>query len=84
MTLSIKIIDSNMTELTTHDGTQILFSYETPVAAHLVSYSDVNGFIKTTQQYSHATTKHIAKWLDGYPATAVTQATIDALVASPR
>ena len=31
--MKIKPIASNMTELVLNDGTQVLFSYETPVAA---------------------------------------------------
>ena len=65
----------NVTELTTNDGTVVLFSYETPVAAELPA----GGFVRTAKGYSQTTTKHINKWLDGRHADFVPQAEIDAL-----
>lgn len=55
--MRIKPIASNMTELLLNDGTQVLFSYQTPVA----SWS--NGqFYKTDKKWSVTTSKHINKW----------------------
>ena len=57
--MNIKPLASNMTLLIKEDGTEILFSYQTPVAAHLPD----GGFIRTSEWYSQTTTRHINKWL---------------------
>ena len=59
MTIKLKPIASNMTELRVGDTT-ILFSYETPVAGW-----DDKGAFRTLQHYSATTTKHINKYLGG-------------------
>ena len=55
--MKIKPIASNMTELVLNDGTQVLFSYQTPVAA----WKD-GQFFKTDKHWSKTTTRHINKW----------------------
>jgi hypothetical protein len=50
---------NNMTELESVDGTTVLFSYTTPVAA----FAPGVGFIKTEEFFSVTTTKHINKWI---------------------
>lgn len=55
--MKIKPIASNMTELVLNDGTQVLFSYETPVACF-----QNNKFYKTSHKWSRTTSKHIGKW----------------------
>jgi hypothetical protein len=55
--MRIKPIASNMTELVLNDGTQVLFSYQTPVA----SWKD-GQFYKTSHKWSNTTTRHINKW----------------------
>jgi hypothetical protein len=56
--MRIKPIASNMTELVLNDGTQVLFSYETPVACILP-----NGqYVRTLKKWSVTTSKHIGKW----------------------
>ena len=72
----IKPIRSNMTELHKDDGTVILFSYETPVAACL---GNGGGFVRTDTKYSVTTSKHITQWLEGVNARTVPQAEINAL-----
>lgn len=59
--MNIKPIASNQTELTTTEGTVILFSYQTPVAALLPS----GRYVRTSNWYSQTTTRHINKWLSG-------------------
>lgn len=59
--MKIKPIGSNQTELHTIEGTIVLFSYETPVAAMLPS----GRYIKTNVKYSRTTSKHINLWLRG-------------------
>lgn len=48
-------IGSNQSEVTTNDGTRVLFSYSTPVAATM---PDGNQY-KTSTKYSSTTTRHI-------------------------
>ena len=55
--LKLKPIASNMTEIVLPNGTQVLFSYQTPVA------SWENGqFYKTDKFWSKTTSRHINKW----------------------
>ena len=72
--MKLKQVGSNMTEL--HLGeTKVLFSYETPVAAH------VNGcFVRTEEKFSATTTRHINKWLNGADAKTVSQSFIEGLL----
>ena len=73
--MRLRQIGSNQTELIFNDGTQVLFSYETPVAV-----STINGMFVTEQKYSNTTTKHINKWCAGINRTTVPQDNIDTLV----
>ena len=52
-------IKSNQTLVTFKDGTEVFFSYRTPVAAYLPS----KGYVKTDTYYSVTTSKHINSWL---------------------
>jgi hypothetical protein len=69
--MKIKPAGSNMTELETSDGTTVLFSYTTPVAAFMPGA----GFIKTEKTFSRTTSKHITKWINknGSPESTVTE-----------
>ena len=58
------------------DGTEIYFSYETPVAG----YSNKLGYVKTDQWYSSTTTRHINKYIDGKAHTVVSQSVINDLL----
>jgi hypothetical protein len=56
--MNLKPLASNKTELTLEDGTQVLFSYETPVACW------INGeFFKTSKKWSNTTSRHINSWV---------------------
>ncbi len=59
--MQLKPIASNMTELVLNDGTQVLFSYQTPVAC-LIN----NEFYKTNKKWSVTTSKHIGKWANTF------------------
>jgi hypothetical protein len=72
--MRINIIGSNQTELYLGNGTVVLFSYNTPVAARTP-----NGFIKTSTKWSNTTSKHINKW-GGYGGKEVEQSVLDSLV----
>lgn len=74
--MKLRPIASNMTEVTTADGTTILFSYSTPVAACL---GDGSGHIRTAKKWGPTTSRHINKWLDGVKAREVGQDVLDNL-----
>ena len=54
----LKPIKNNMNELELN-GTRVLFSYNTPVACHVIG----KGFLKTNKKWSITTSKHINQWL---------------------
>lgn len=66
-------IAANQTELSLNNGTQVFFSYETPVAA----YCPVQGYIRTAKKWSTTTSRHINKWLKGI--TEVTEVSQESL-----
>jgi hypothetical protein len=47
------------TQVSLADGTEVLFSYQTPVAALVPG----RGWMRTEKFYSITTSKHINKWL---------------------
>lgn len=55
----VQQIASNQTEVMLADGTEILVSYTTPVAARIPG----RGWVRTSHKWSATTTKHINKWL---------------------
>tara|TARA_R100001463_G_scaffold110490_1_gene165244 strand:- start:20 stop:286 length:267 start_codon:yes stop_codon:yes gene_type:complete len=57
--MKLQSFAANRTLLTFDDGTEILFSYETPVAG----YSNELGYVRTDKWYSSTTTRHINKYL---------------------
>lgn len=75
--MNIRNIGSNMTQLDLADGTSVLFSYSTPVAA----LTD-NGYYRTSTKYGSTTTRHINKWLDGVLAKEQPQEYFNSLCAS--
>ena len=54
-------IAANQNEVEFTNGTQVFFSYKTPVAAYCPS----RGYIRTAQFWSSTTSRHINKWLKG-------------------
>ena len=52
-------IAANQTSVTFNDGTEVFFSYRTPVAAYLPE----KGYVKTDTFYSVTTSRHINKYL---------------------
>ena len=73
-------IAHNMTVLELDNGTEILFSYSTPVAGN----NNLSGFFVTEENYSRTTTRHINRYLSQYDlgkgAKKISQATIDRMV----
>ena len=74
--MKLQSFAANRTLLSFDDGTEIFFSYETPVAG----YSNKAGYVKTNQWYSSTTTRHINKYLDDNFALNVEQNTINNLI----
>ena len=58
--MNLTPIGTNRTQLDLKDGTSVLFSYSTPVAA----LTD-NGYYRTSKKWSVTTSRHIDKWLQG-------------------
>lgn len=77
--MKLRQIASNMTEVTIEKG-QVLFSYETPVAALLADADNGYTVVKTSTNWSPTTSRHINKWLDGLTAVERPQAFFDNLV----
>ena len=73
--MQLRQIASNMTQLDFANGTSVLFSYRTPVAAYIFG----EGFVKTEQYWSVTTSKHINKW-GARDGKKVPQARLDSLV----
>lgn len=76
----VQQIGSNMTEVQLADGTIVLVSYATPVAALVPG----KGWIRTAHKWSVTTTKHINKWLAkncGGTVQSVPQWEVDQLLA---
>ena len=72
-------IAANQTEVSYNNGTQVFFSYRTPVAAYVPS----QGYIRTAKKWSVTTSRHINKWLGGVNnVTEVTQEQLNNLVES--
>lgn len=65
--MTIRNMGSNQTEISKPDGTRILYSYSTPVAAWVPTM----GFVRTCQHYSKTTSGHINKWLQGVDSSKV-------------
>lgn len=63
--MNLKPLGANKTELTLEkDGqrVRVLFSYQTPVAADILTAEGMEYYI-IDQKYSNTTTKHIKSWL---------------------
>jgi hypothetical protein len=71
--MKLKQLGSNQTELVLNDGTQVLFSYETPVACWIEGQ-----FYRTDKKWSQTTSRHINKW--AHCALNKPQSFFDALV----
>ena len=68
-------IAANRNAISYDNGTEIFFSYSTPVAG----YDPELGYIKTDKWYSSTTTRHINKYLDNVEAQEVSQDLINNL-----
>ena len=73
--MKLTSIAANRTVLSYPNGSEVFFSYSTPVAG----YSPSNGYFKTDKWYSSTTTRHINKYLDVNKAQEVSQDLINNL-----
>lgn len=72
--MKLKSIGSNQTVVTKADGTEVLYSYSTPVAAFIPG----RGMVQTSTKYSTTTSRHVNKWGAGN-APKVDQSELDNL-----
>ena len=73
--MKIKRLGASKTLLALPSGSEIFYSYDTPVAAQ------VSGeFYRTNEYYSRTTSKHITQYLNGREAEVVPQSMINQLV----
>lgn len=56
--MNLTTIGANQTMITLADGSQVFFSYNTPVAAHLPGV----GYVVTATKHSATTSKHVNAW----------------------
>ncbi len=78
--MKVQPIGSNQAQVSLADGTEVLFSYSTPVAALVPG----KGWIRTATKWSVTTSKHINAWLRkncGGEVAVVPQWDLDQLVA---
>ena len=64
--MKLKLIGANQTELQLEDGTQVFFSYETPVCVRTEAMhcgQMQTRVCVTTEKYSRTTSKHINNWV---------------------
>ena len=59
--MKAKQIDRDMVEVSTADGSMVLFSYDKPVAARLPDQR----YYRTATRWHLTTSKHVRKWLQG-------------------
>ena len=73
--MKVRKVGSNKTELELSDGTIVLYSYATPVAAFVPG----RGGLCSSKKYSATTSRHISKaiWRWGCNKTVVDQTEID-------
>lgn len=74
--MKLKKLGNNVT-LVKFDTCEVLYSYETPVAA--MRYSD-HEYLRTNQFWSVTTSRHINQWLQGVTAHEVPQSYFETLV----
>ena len=70
--MKVQPIGSNQTQVSLADGTEVLFSYSTPVAALVPG----KGWMRTEKTYSVTTSKHVNRWLSSNASTYATVALV--------
>ena len=75
ISMKLKTLGKNQTEVTLPSGSVVFFSYNTPVAARLAQ----GGFVRTSKKWSVTTSRHINQWLNGATAAEVAQEVLDSM-----
>ncbi len=70
--MKVQQVTISSTQISLADGTEVLFSYSTPVAALVPG----KGWMRTEQFYSTTTSKHINRWFAEHKSTAAEVATV--------
>jgi hypothetical protein len=70
--MKVQQVTTTSTQISLADGTEVLFSYSTPVAALVPG----KGWIRTEQFYSTTTSKHINRWFAENNSTAAEVASV--------
>jgi hypothetical protein len=82
--MKLKPLGSNMTLIRMNNGTEVLFSYSTPVAGYYRGEATNamldHEYFRTDEWYSNTTTRHINKYLDGVKAVIIGQEEINSIV----
>ena len=82
--MKLKPLGSNMTLIRMNNGTEVLFSYSTPVAGYYRGEATNamldHEYFRTDEWYSSTTTRHINKYLDGVKAVTIGQEEINSIV----
>jgi hypothetical protein len=73
--MKLKRLGASKTILALPSGSEIFYSYDTPVAAQVAGE-----LYRTNEYYSRTTSKHITQYLNGREAEAVPQSFINQLV----
>ena len=73
--MKLERLGASKSLVTLASGSQVFFSYNTPVAAQVAGE-----LIKTKEYYSRTTSKHISQYLNGRKAEEVEQSFINQLV----
>ena len=71
--MQLKRIGYNQTVVMFNNGTEVFFSYDTPVCVKTPGYD----YLRTATYYSRTTSRHINKWLEGVTTKEVPQEVID-------
>jgi len=70
--MKVTQVTTTSTQVSLADGTEVLFSYSTPVAALVPG----KGWMRTEKTHSVTTTKHINRWLTANASTYATVALV--------
>ena len=73
--MKLERLGASKSLLTLSSGSEIFYSYNTPVAAQVAG-----DFYKTKEYYSKTTSKHISQYLNGRDAEEVEQSFINQIV----
>lgn len=74
--MKLRNTGSNQVVIMFNDGTEILFSYETPVAG----FKPGTGYFKTDTFFSVTTSRHVNNYIGGINPTILPQFEIEAMV----